>query len=277
MGLWDSITDLPGDIVTQFLSAISGLLVAFVQPLLELGKIFITKNIDPFHFQGLWIVIVGVISGFYFLLFLAVGLKFLVGRYDAENRKQAKEWAKKAILLVITVNASLLLYSLMLDVSSSTAATLWDDNFESLFNIDNLDALDLVWLSFFTITLLLAVITLAIRQIFLIAGVMLFPIGLFLNFIEPVKPYGSAILNVIGGAAFMNVLDVLILCAVQLFWSEFNTMQIMGIFAPTMGFLFIAVANTLLFIAAIWKGLNAAGVPINVNTIIKAVGITAFV
>ncbi len=277
MGILESITGIGSDVVNTGLSTISNILVAFITPLLDVGKTMIVSNINPFHFQSLWVVIVGAISSFYFLVFLIVGLKFLLGSYDAEQRKDAKEWLKKAILLVITVNASLVLYSLVLDLSSSAAVMLWDDRFESLFAIENLNVTDIMWLGLFATALLLAVITLVARQIFLIMGVMLFPIGLFLYFIEPVKVYGSAIVNVIGGVAFMNVLDVVILIAVQLFWAEFNTMQVMNILAPSLGFLFIAVANVVLFVLAVLKGISVLGVKVNVETIVKAVAGTVAV
>lgn len=271
MGLWDSITTLPQDTAQAFVNVLEGMIVSFIEPMLEIVKVLFTVNIDPLVFTDYWLLIVSVISAFYIILFLLVGFKFLFGSYDAKQRAEAKEWAKKAVLLVLTVNASLVMYSLLLNLSSSVATTLWSTEFESLFIIENIATLDLIWLSLFSATLFLAVVTIIVRHMFLILGVMLFPIGLFLNFIEPLKVYGSAILNLIGGAAFMNVLDVLVLIAVQLFVTEFSYLSMIGIVAPTLGFLFVALMNITLFIVAILKALNSMGVNINVSQVVKTV------
>ena len=232
MGLWDAVTNLPADLVHAVFSALSGLLVAFITPLIDVAKVLITVNIDPSHFVDLWQTIVTIISCFYLLLFVIVGLKFLFGCYDAVQRADAKEWFKKAILLVLAVNGSLLLYSLVLNLSSAIALFLWNSKFESLFSVAKLGALDFIWLIIFSLFLLLALITLVLREIFLIVSVMLFPIGLFLYFIPPLKDYGSIVLNLVGVFAFMNVLDVIILIAVQLFLTEFS-LSLIHISEPT--------------------------------------------
>ncbi|MDO8648053.1 MAG: hypothetical protein Q7R70_06615, partial [Candidatus Diapherotrites archaeon] len=260
MGLWESITNLPGDLVNSIFSGIGNLLAGFVQPLFDIAKALLTVNIDPFHFESLWLVIIAVISCFYLLIFLIVGFKFLFGSYDAVQRAEAKEWFKQALLLVIAVNASLLLYSLLLSLSSGIALTLWNSSLESVFSIQNLTAIDILWLATLAISAFLTVITLVLRQIVLILGVMLFPIGLFLYFIPPVKAYGSAILQLLGAAAFMNVLDVIILIAVQMFKTEFTTLPLINLLAPSIGFMLIGIANIALIIFAIQKALNSAGV-----------------
>jgi len=66
-------------------------------------------------------------------------------------------------------------------------------------------------------------------------------------------------------------LDVIVLIAVQLFWTEFNYLGIMNIMAPALGFLFIAIANTALFVLCLLKALNAVGIRIDTTTIVKTV------
>ncbi len=271
MGLWDAIIDLPGGIADAMLNSLNGMLVSFIEPMLEVAKALITINIDPFHFQDLWFTIISIISAFYLLLFLIVGFKFLYGSYDAVQRKEAKEWFKKAVILIIAVNASLLLYALILNLSSGIALTLWSSEFESLFIIENLNALDFLWLGTFGLFLFLAVITLVLRQIVLIAGVMLFPIGIFLYFIPPLKTYGSVITNILGVAIFMNVADVIILIAIQLFWTEFAYLPFINLLAPSLGFLFVALVNIGLIFVAVQKALSFVGIDINVATVGKAV------
>ena len=254
---------MPADIAGAIMDVFRLQLINFVQPLLETAKALMTVNIDPFAFHGLWQVIVTIISAFYLLLFLIVGLKFLLGCYDATHRKQAKDWFKNAIILVIAVNASLLLYSLLLNLGGAVALTLWSNEFEQLFLIENLGALDLIWAGIFAMSLFLALITLVVRQLFLILGVALFPIGIFLYFIPPVKTYGKVILNLIGMVVFIQVLDVIILIAMQLFYEQFVGLAGMSLLAPSLGFLFIFLANCAAVFIAIQKSLNDVGVKID--------------
>jgi len=272
MGLWDSITSLPQEIAEAFLSVLSNLLLAFVTPLLEIARVLMTANINPFTFEAYWQIIVTIISLFYLLLFLIVGLKFLFGSYDPVQRKEAKEWFKKTVLLVIAVNASLLFYSLVLNISSAVALVLWSEEFETMFAIESLGALDFLWLLLFASTLFLALSTLVIRHMFLIMGAMVFPIGLFLYFIPPVKEYGSAILHLTVIVAFMNVMDIIILIGIQLFAAEFSFLPSITMLSLTMGFLLIFLANIALALIAIKKALNTIGVNVSVTNIVKSVG-----
>jgi len=263
MGLWEAVTNLPGEMAAAIMEVWRQQLIAFIQPLLETAKALITININPFDFQGLWQTIVTIISAFYLLLFLVVGLKFLFGCYDAVHRKQAKEWLKNAIILVIAVNASLLLYALLLNLGSGVALTLWSSEFEELFLIENIGALDVIWAGVFAISLFLALATLVLRQLFLILGVALFPIGISLYFIPPLKAYGSVLLNLIGAAVFIQVLDVIILIAMQLFYGQFAGLAGMSLLAPSMGFLLIFLANIAAAVIAVQKGLNAVGIKVD--------------
>ncbi|MDO8634118.1 MAG: hypothetical protein Q7K34_02375 [archaeon] len=269
MGLWDAVTALPEDIAKAIMDTISDSLASFIRPQLEAARVLMTANINPYDFQGLWQVIVGIISLFYLLIFLIVGLKFVFGSYDTEQRAEAKEWFKKAILLVILVNASLLLYSLMLNISSGVAGAIWSDEFEKLFEFENLSALDITYLGTLAVAIFLALLTLVVRHMFIIIGVMLFPIGLFLKFIPPTQEYGSVLINLIGAFAFMNVLDVIILTGVQMFWNEFNYLEAISTLSLIIGFLLIFFANIAFGFIAIKKAFSTVGVKINVSSLVK--------
>lgn len=270
-GLWESVTNLPGAIVDAILGSISNLIIGFLTPLMEIAKAMITANIDPYHFQSFWQVIVGIISAFYLLIFLAVGFKFLLGSYDEVQRKEAKEWFKSAVLIVICVNASLLIYSLILNLSSGITLMLWNAEFENIFNVQNMSALNILWVGFFGIGLLAALVTLILRQLLLIIGVMLFPIGVFLYFIPPLRAYGSAILNLIGITVFMQVIDVIILIACSLLYKEFVAFSGMELLTSSIGLFFIAIANVAMLWFAVQKALSEAGVKVDVVSVVKTV------
>jgi len=258
-GLWETVTNIPGDVANAILNALKQIVVDFVTPLLDLAKTFITVNPDPANYQSYGQAIIVLISAFYLLIFLVVGFKFVMGSYDEAQRLEAKEWAKKAILIVVLCNASLLIYSLILNVGSATSLYLWNGSYEQLFQIQNLSALNLILLVFFAIAVLLALVTLFIRYLLVLVGIMAFPIGLFLYFIPPVQSYGKIILNTIGIVIFLQFFDVLVLVASSLLLNEFGNMTQMQLLAPTMGFLLIAVANVLLMKFAIMKAANDSG------------------
>ena len=246
--------------------------VGFVSPLFEVMKALILYNVDVFHFEGYWLTIVSIISCFYLLLFLVVGLKFLLGSYDAVQRLQAKEWFKSAVLLVIAVNASLLLYSLVLLLSSGTASVLWSVELEEFLVLSDLNALSLIWLVVVALFAFLAMITLIVRQIFLIVSVMLFPVAVFFYFIPPLKSGGLALLNLIFAFVFMQVLDVIILIGVSLFSVEFSFLPFVELISLSAGFLFMFLANLWLMFFAVMKALN---IKVDVVQTVKTVGSVA--
>lgn len=260
---------MPEAIASAFLGAFSNLFVAFITPLLETAKVLITYNIDPNNYAQYWQAIVVVLSAFYLLLFVIVGLKFLLGSYSPEQRTEAKEWLKNAIFLLVLINASLLIYSLLLQLSQGIAVTLWNNGLEEFFRFENASAIDLLWLIIIAIALFLALLSLFFRHLIVIVGVMLFPIGLFLYFIEPLRGYGSGILNVLGAGVFMQVLDVIILIGVSLLGKEFSFLQGMTGLSLTVGFLFIALANLALISFALKKAVSAVGVKVSIRQTVQ--------
>ena len=255
-GLSDSITGIPQAVLDSFFGFVKAGFVSFVSPLFDVMKALMLYNINPFNYEGHWLVIVSIISCFYLLLFLVVGLRFLLGSYDAVQRLKAKEWFKGAIMVVISVNASLLLYSLVLLLGSGTASVLWSSELENFLILSDLNVLNLIWLMIVALFAFLAMITLIIRQIFLIIAVMLFPIAVFLYFIPPLKSSGSALLNLIFAFVFMQVMDVIILIGVSIFSVEFSFLPFIELISLSAGFLFIFLANFWLMFFAVMKALN---------------------
>jgi len=270
--LSESIAGVPVAVVGYFSGLLRASVVGFIEPLFLVMKALILYNVNPFNFEGYWLAVVSIISAFYLLLFLVVGFRFLLGSYDAEQRLKAKEWFKGAIMIVIAVNASLLLYSLLLLLGSGTASALWSPELESFLLLENLSVLNFVWLFVVALFAFLAMITLIVRQIFLIISVMLFPIGVFFYFIPPLKGFGSALLNLIGVFVFMQVLDVIILIGVNLFSLEFSGLPFIELISLSAGFLFIFVANVWLSVFALLKALN---IKVDVVKTVKTVGSVA--
>ncbi|MFH0955302.1 MAG: hypothetical protein V1777_04325 [Candidatus Micrarchaeota archaeon] len=269
MGLWEIMGNLPQAISGALFESLKQSFFGFSQPMLDVAKTLITSNIEPMHFESLWLVFIAIINAFYLLLFMGIGLKFIVGSIDAVEREQSKQWLKKAVFMLVVVNASLLIYSLILQASSGMTTYLWDTQFETLFS-PGFAGLDFIWTGILSLFIALTTITLILRQIILIIGIMLFPVGLFLYFIPPLESYGKIILNILGITIFMQVLDVIILIAVQAFEGEFAGMVLMSTLAPATAFLLIFIANVLCLKIAIEKAMHSVGLKIDLATVAKS-------
>ena len=69
----------------------------------------------------------------------------------------------------------------------------------------------------------------------------------------------------------MNVLDVIILTAVQMFRAEFSYLSDISTLSLVIGFFLVFIANTALFYIALKKGLNTVGVKISIVDTVKTV------
>jgi len=253
----NSIGGIPQAITDAFFNSFKEIVSAFTLPLLALIREFLLFNIEPLHFEKLWLLVVSVISLCYMVLFLVVGLKFLLGSYDAGQRASAKEWLKGAIVIVVAVNASLLLYSLALSLSSAIASYLWSSELDALLVNADLSPLNLLWVIMYASSAFFALITLFLRQVLLVAGVMLFPVGLFFYFIPPLRPYGYCVLSVLGVTGFMQVIDVIVLVAVNLVIAEFSSAELIGALGVALGLTAIAIVNSALFLMALFSVIGA--------------------
>jgi len=256
-GIGDSVGGIPQAVTDAFFNSFKDIIASFTSPLLEIIKQLLLFNIEPLHFEKLWSLVVSVISLCYLLLFLLVGFKFLLGSYDAVQRASAKEWLKGAIIIVVAVNASLLLYSLFLSFSSAIAGYLWSSELDALLVDVEFSAMNFVWVALYGFSAIFAVTTLFLRQVLLVAGVMLLPLGIFFYFIPPLKPYGYSILSVVGMTGFMQVVDVIVLVAINLVIAEFSSLEVIGVLGIALGLAIIGFINIAIFLTAFFSVIGA--------------------
>jgi hypothetical protein len=190
------------------------LLNAPIQPLLDLVKNLLTHPVNLNLFNGLWAIIIYTISLFYGILLLYSGFNFIISGYDSQKRAKAKEWLRNVFLMVVLVQASYFLYSVVIDLGSLLTIAiinLIDENF-FLLTIDNLVniGLQFFFCAFYVITLLLTTLLLTIRYIIVAVGVVFTPIAVFLYFIPPLNHYGKVIFNFLGICIFITFFDALI-------------------------------------------------------------------
>jgi len=202
-GITNFVTCIPQKIAEYFLM----LIYLPIIPLLSIIQKFLSEPVSISIFHSLWGIMIYVISIFYGLLFLFSGFNFIISGYDAVKRAKAKEWLKNTLLMIFFVQASFVIYSLLNDLSSLLASgvmNMIDDRFfmltaNSLTDLSLSLALGLVYM----LILLITVVLVSLRYLIVGCGVVLFPIGLFLYFIPPLRDYGKLILNTLFTLMFL--------------------------------------------------------------------------
>ncbi len=193
------LTNLAVCLPEKFFEFIANLLNAPIQPLLSFIKSLLTQPTDVTVFYPLWSIIVYIISLFYGLFFLFAGFNFMISGYDAAKREKAKYWLQNVVLMVLFVQASFVIYELIIELSSlltTGVLEMIDQNF-FLMTADNITnfGLQLLLLIPYVIILIFTVLTLALRYFFVVIGVVFFPFAMFFYFIPPLQQYGKMILN----------------------------------------------------------------------------------
>lgn len=255
----EGVASLPNDLLSLFVGQLKLEMKEFITPLMALAKMLITANPDISAMQPLWQDIVNIISLFYLMLFLIAGLMLLFGSFDSEKRASAKIWFRNSIIIIIAVNASYMFYTLLLDLGSAVSLYLWSAELDPLLTADAIGiGAGISMLITFTVVAILAFITLFIRYLFLFMATALVPIAVFLYFIPPLRAWGSIILNLIGAAVFMQVLDVIILTGCALIIGDFGGVAGGSAWVPVMGLALVFVANALMIIFSALRAVNTA-------------------
>lgn len=210
-GLTNLAICLPEKMYEYTLSIIN----APLQPFLDLNKKLLSEPVNIETFIPMWAIVIYIISIFYGLFIIFAGFNMIISGYSAERRERAKFWIKNIILMIFFVQASYYIYSLLIELSSSMTAgiiNMIDPEF-FLLTVDNFTniGLQLILVIPYLLTLLFSIILLALRYLLVAVGVVFFPIGLFLNFIPPMKSYGKLIIHVLMIILFLPFFQSLIL------------------------------------------------------------------
>ena len=247
----NSILGLPIDLFGLFTGGIKNSFKNFNNSLLDFTGTLLTSNPDPNLMLGFWQTVITVISCFYLLIFLIIGLAFLVSGANIQRREQAKDWLKRAIMMIIGVNISYLGYALILELSTAITKYFWETGFAQLLQNSIFTSVGLIMLIAYSGTIFLALITLFIRYLFLLVGVALFPIGIFLYFTPKVESWGKLVFSFLGTMLAMQLVDVIILVATTQLGNQLG--DVGAAFIPMLGFVVIAIANIFMMGHAIMK------------------------
>jgi hypothetical protein len=250
--LGGAINAIPNGIFNLLTSSVKSSLQEFNASLLTLAAFLISVNPDPMLMFPLWQAIITVISCFYLLVFLVVGFKFLVGGHNIQKREEAKESLKNAIIMIIAVQLSFYFYQLFLGLATAITQFLWVTGFEQFFMTTTYAGAGIFMLTSLSFAVISALITLFARYLFLLMGVVLFPIGIFLYLIPSFKSWGKIIFNFIGIVLAMQFIDIILLVATGQI--AVALMGQIGVeFIPALGFILLAITNTAILIYAIVK------------------------
>jgi len=204
-----------GCLPQMFFEYVSSLLNAPIQPLLDLNKGLISTPVNITPFFSLWTIIIYVLSMFYAFLIIYCGIQFIASGYNPAKREEAKEWLKNIIIMIVLVQASFFIYELFVQLASATTSstlTLVNANFFTLKTSSGSGlALEIIFFFMYITTLLLTLIMLILRYAIVSIGVVLFPLGIFFYFIQPLKAYGLLLLNFLGVCVFITFLDAILL------------------------------------------------------------------
>jgi len=222
--------------------------------------------IEPVNIQifaSTWAIIIYMLSLFYGILLLVVGFRFLLSGYSPEQREKAKKGLANIVIMIILVQSSFLLYSLALEIVASMTAVVYSSipsNFfllttESFSNI----GLELVMIIPYICILVTTLIFLALRYICVGMGVLLFAIGIFCYFFEPLEAYGKLVINYLGVLIFLPFFYSIILLAASKFL-EVGIFSEMKILVMIGGFALVDSFTILLILFVIFKAANSAPV-----------------
>lgn len=192
-----SILNLPDCIPQKAAEYIVSLLNMAISPLLDLTKKLFTEPVSIELFKPIWTIIVTIISFFYGILLVYAGIKLMMA-FSPEKRAIAKEQLTSASIMILLVQFSFFIYSILLDVSgslSSYALQMVDERF-FLLTADNIVnfSLQLLFAIVYALVLVLTVILFALRYILVSVGVIMFPIAIILNQFFLTKSIGRTVI-----------------------------------------------------------------------------------
>jgi len=237
-----------GSCITQKLfEHTTSIINAPIQPLISLVKTLLSEPVVVSVFKFLWQIMAYIISIFYALLFLYIGFNFMTSGHDPAKRDNAKKWLKNIIIMIVLIQASYFLYDIIVQISAvltNGVLGLIDDSFFQL-TLNNLINAPLQF--FFAIpyvtTLLITSLLLILRYVIVCMGVALFPIGIFLYFVEPLRGYGKLILNFLGINIFITFFCAIILLAFSklIDLTIFSSLKIMVMISAFWAVIFVII------------------------------------
>ena len=158
----------------------------------------------------LWNEVRMIVTSLYVLVLIAAGYRLLVGVVmDSNPSRTFREWVIKTIASIILVTVSFDLYQLILDFEKVLSASLFVNPDLSGFLVASASVLLILFINVF---LVIGVILMFIlRHMLVMAGVIFFPIVLFLCLLPPTRRIGQTFLTMLAVIIFLPFVEVLLL------------------------------------------------------------------
>lgn len=255
--LGNAIGGIPNGIINTFKSNTKDSLQEFNTLILSLAVMLLSINPDTSLMFDSWQAIVFVLSSFYLILFLVIGLKFMTIGDNIQKREEAKESLKNIIIMIIGINISFVIYQLALELSTAITQFMWFSGFEYLFEPSTYSGAGLILLLLVIGSIVVALVTLFARYLFLLMGVILFPLGIFCYLTTSLRGWGRIIFNFLGIVLAMQLVDVILLVAVAQIMSSLAG-EIGVEFVPVLGFTLLTITNIVILVYAIVKSAFSA-------------------
>jgi len=246
--------------IDKFFDFILSLINAALSPFLDLIKKFMSEPVKLSVFVESWAIIVYILSMFYGLLLVFIGLRFIMAGESAEKRERAKSSLKNIIIMMILIQASYHLYDLIIEVSAALTKTMLNLTGSSFFKITLTSSsnfgFEIVLSVIYLIVLLITLLLLVLRYIFVSSGVLFFVIGIFMYFIGPLNQYGRLIINTLLTLVFLPFFySIIFLAGSKLaIGSSYKTLIMIGAFA-----LVITLTCLILLFVIVKAALKVAG------------------
>lgn len=238
-GISNSIIQIPKSIFDFFKNYFEDSLKSFVNPFPMIAKKLVTENPDIKIMKEPWSKVVLILSGFYVLAFVLAGLLMTMSFLGTGMRMKAKDWLKGAVIMIILIGISYEIYAFALGLSAATANYFLDNKSNDLFSTSFLN-LNFVDIMFFVMASSFAVFSLFIRYVSITLNVLLFPIAIFLYFVTPLRPFGTAALYFIAGIFAIQPIDSLVLLALMNAGTAFSQQNLIWL---SMSMLFLGFLN----------------------------------
>jgi len=267
------ITNLASCLAQSFFELLLTIINAPIQPLLDLIYLLLTKPVSTNIFSGIWAIIVYILSMFYGLLLMYIGIKFILSGHSPQQREKAKTMLANVLLMIVLVQASYYLYEIVIELISAMTTAIFNmipSNF-FLLTIDNITnlGLELALTMPYLVCLILTIILLVIRYLIVSVGVIFFAIGVFFYFIEPLSNYGRLIINFLFVTISLTFFYSLIFLASSKllevgFFDNFKIVVMIGAFtlvnsATMLLALFVVIKAALKVIPPITKAVSVVG------------------
>lgn len=251
-----SITDPAGCIAEALFGFIVDLINMSLQPFLNTVKYLLSEPVNISIFSGVWGIIVYILSMFYGILLIWIGVKFILSGESPVEREKAKTSLKNTIIMMILVQVSYYLYSLIISVSSALTKVILNITGNDFFilssdNYSNL-GLQILFLGVYLLNLLMTALILALRYVCVSVGVLFFAIGIFLYFIEPLQDYGKLIINGLIALIFIPVFYSLVFLACSKL-IEVQSLQDIKMLITVAAFSLVIIITTIIILFVIIK------------------------